>query len=168
MGGLGSFRSVLRAFRPDPVRPAVPRRFRTRTAGSGRHCTWDSLTPVIQIPAHQGRGDHHRATGPGSGVGGGHEHGLALRSVVCSIRRPPPGSARSTLHLHVIASDGDIEEVSPPRQVRWPVPSNSATSSSSTTRTRSPSRTTPTSLCPRMWPKAVQGLWLARADRRQR
>ncbi len=61
-----------------------------------------------------------------------------------------PGTSPFDHYIYVIASDGDMEEgVTSEASSLAAAPSSSATSSCSTTTTRSPSRTTPTSRCPR-------------------
>ena len=80
---LGRDRFVLsaRAFQPDPVHPAVPRRVRAR---AGRHRVAADLevqdTGASRVPAHHGRRDHHRPAGPGPGLGGRDGDGVALRA----------------------------------------------------------------------------------------
>ena len=59
--------------------------------------TWGSKTPGPPgVPAHQGRGDHHRAAGPGPGLGGRHGDGGALRARPVRPRRRARRRARST------------------------------------------------------------------------
>ena len=59
--------------------------------------TWGSQDPRSpRAPAHPGRGDHHRAAGPGPGRGGRHGHRRPAASAACSTRTPRPARARST------------------------------------------------------------------------
>ena len=81
LAGPRPLRAVLRPQQPDALHPAVPRRFRARAR---RHRVTahleveDARTPGV--PPHQGRRDHHRPAGPGSGIGGRHGDGGPLRA----------------------------------------------------------------------------------------
>ena len=62
--------------------------------------TWGSKTPGPPgVPAHQGRGDHHRPAGPGPGLRGRHGDGGALRARPVRPRRRTRREPVRPLHL---------------------------------------------------------------------
>ena len=62
--------------------------------------TWGSKTPGPPgVPAHQGRGDHHRPAGPGPGLRGRHGDGVALRARPVRPRRRAGHQPVRPLHL---------------------------------------------------------------------
>ena len=150
LAGPRPLRAVVRALQPDAVPPAVPGRLR---AGALRHRVaahlevQDARPPGV--PAHQGRGDHHRPAGPGAGLGGRHGDGVALRARPVRPGRRAGREPVRPLHLRHRLRRRHGGGRDQRRRRRWRAPSSWATSSCSTTTTRSPSSTTPTSRCAR-------------------
>ncbi len=143
-------RAVLRALQPHPLHPAVPVRLRAgarRPAGAAHLGIEDPRAP--RAPAHPRRRDHHRPAGPGPGLRGRDGDGRQPRArPVRPGRRARPEPVRPPDLRHRLRrrhrGGRHLRGVA-----RWPATSSWATSRWSTTTTRSPSRTTPPSRCPR-------------------
>ena len=100
LAGPRPVRAVLRALQPDAVHPAVPGWLRPRAVRHrvAAHVEVQDAGPP-RVPPHQGCGDHDRAAGPGSGLGGRDGDGVALRARPVRPGRRARGQPVRPLHL---------------------------------------------------------------------